>query len=115
MSTERIDFIGAAQMHRRNNGRMRLAPEGRRARDNAFDAGRFRGNHTHVRGGDHGIPSARHVATNAIDGNVFVAKNDAGKCLHLHVLKRGALHQREIPDLSLRELNVVDHTLRQGA
>ena len=102
-------------MHRRNDGRMRLAPKRRRAGDDPLDAGSFGGDHAHVRRGDHGIAAAGHVAAHTIDRNILVAKHHAGKRLHLHILECGALRQREIADLGLRELDVVDYPLRQRA
>ena len=44
-----------------------------------------------------------------------MAQHHAGKRFDFHILKRGPLHQGEIANLRLRELDVVDHLLRQGA
>ena len=58
-------------------------------------------------GGDHGELAARDVASDGLDGNVPVAKNDTGKGFHLDIGHRGALGLGEAADLRLGETDVV--------
>ncbi len=87
----------------------------RRAGDDALHSGGLRRHHAHVRGRHHRVSPAGNVAADAVDGNIFVAQDHAGNGFYFHVLKRGALLQREVADLLLREFDVVDHLHGQRA
>ncbi len=113
-ASDGVDFIGSAQVHRGDDGGMRRALERRRGGDDALHARGLRGDDAHVRRGHHGIASAGHVAADAIHRNVLVAEHDAGQRFDFDVLQRGPLHQGEVADLRLRELDVFDHLARQG-
>ena len=72
-------------------------------------AGHLGRNDAHVSRRDHGIPSARHIGTDAVDRNVFVAEMNPRQGFHFDVLKGGSLRLREGSYLFLGELNIVDH------
>ncbi len=110
-AAEHIDVVGAAEMLGRDDGRMRRALVGRGAGDDAFDAGDARGDDRHVRGGDHRIAPARHVAADRIDRDMAVAEHDAGQRLDLDVEHAIALLLREVADLRLREFDVIEVAL----
>ena len=99
-------------MHCCDDRRMRPAFERRRAGDDALYAGDLGGDDRHVRAGDHRIAAARHVAADRIDRDVAMAEHDAGQGLDLEVEHGVALLLREIPDLRLREFDVLDIPLR---
>ena len=110
-AAQHVDFVGAAEMHGGDDRRMRPALERRRAGDDAFHAGDARGDDRHVRGGDHRIAPARHVAADRVHRDVAVAEDDAGQRLDLQVLHGVALLLREVAHLRLRELDVVEIAL----
>ena len=111
-AAQHVDFIGAAEVHGRDDRRMRPALERRRAGDDALHAGDPRGDDRHVRRGDHRIAAARHVAADRVHRDVAVAEDHAGQRLHLQVLHRVFLLLREVAHLGLRELDVVEVALR---
>ena len=85
---------------------MRCAVHGWRRGDDAWHAGNGRGQHRHVRAGDHRELSARHVAADRLDRNVPVPEQHARERLDLDVRHRRALRLGEAPDLGLGELDV---------
>ena len=110
-AAEHVDLVGAAEVHRRDDRRMRAALERRRAGDDAFDARDARGDDRHVRRGDHRIAPARHVAADRVHRDVAVAEDDAGQRLDLQVLHGVLLLLREVTDLGLGEPDVVEVSL----
>src|ERR1019366_6233142 len=57
----------AADLHGRDDRRMRTTLERRRTGDDALHAGDLGGDDRHMRGGDHRIAPARHVAADRVD------------------------------------------------
>ena len=110
-AAEHVDLVGAAEMHGGDDRRMRPALERRRAGDDALHAGDPRGDDRHVRGGDHRVAPARHVAADRVHRDVLVAEDHAGQGLDLEVAHRLLLLLREIAHLRLRELDVVEVAL----
>ncbi len=110
-AAEDINVIGAAEMHGGDDGRMRPALEWRRAGDNAFHAGDLGGDDRHMRRGDHRVAAARHIAADRIDRDMLVAEHDAGQRLDFEVVHGLALLLREVADLGLRELDVLEIAL----
>ena len=110
-AAQHVDFVGAAEVHGRDDRRMRPALERRRAGDDALHAGDPRGDDRHVRRGDHRIAAARHVAADRVHRDVPVAEDHAGQRLDLQVLHRVLLLLREVAHLRLRELDVVEVAL----
>ena len=110
-AAQHVDFVGAAEVHGGDDGRMRPALERRRAGDDALHAGDPRGDDRHVRRGDHRIAPARHVAADGVDRDVLVAEHDAGQRLDFDVLHAVALLLREVAHLRLREPDVVEVAL----
>ena len=107
-AAEHVDVVGAAEVHGGDDGRVRPALERRRAGDDALHARHARGHDRHMRRGDHGIASARHVAADRIHRDVPVTEHDAGQRLDLEIAQRLLLLLREIAHLRLRELDVVE-------
>ena len=91
---------------------MRPAAERRRAGDDALDARDLGGNDRHVRGGDHRVAPARHVAADRIHRDMLVAEDDAGQRLDLDILHAGALRLGKAAHLRLRETDVLEIALR---
>jgi hypothetical protein len=110
-AAQHVDLIGATEVHGGNDRRMRAAAERRRAGDDAFDASHPRRDDRHVRGGDHRIAAARHVAADRVYRDVAVTENHAGQRLDLQILHRILLLLREVAHLGLRELDVVEVAL----
>ena len=110
-AAEHVDVVGAAEMHGGDDGRMRAALERRRAGDDALHARDLGGDDRHMRGGDHRIAPARHVAADRIHRDVAVAEHDAGQRLDLEVVHGVALLLREVAHLRLRELDVLEVAL----
>ena len=110
-AAEHVDVVGAAEMHGGDDGRMRPALERRRAGDDALHAGDLGGDDRHVRGGDHRIAAARHVAADRIHRDVAVAEHDAGQRLDFEVVHGVALLLREVAHLRLREFDVLEVAL----
>jgi hypothetical protein len=110
-AAEHEDLVGAAEMHRRHDRRMRTALEWRRAGDDVPDAGDPRGNDRHVGGGDHRIAAARYVAADRVHRDVAVSKHDARQRFHLELAQRLLLLLREIAHLRLREPDIVEIAL----
>ena len=110
-AAEHVDLVGAAEMHRGDDRRMRAALERRRAGDDALHARDLRGDDRHVRGGDHRIAPARHVAADRVHRDVLVAEHDAGQRLDLQVVHGVLLLLREVAHLRLREPDVVEVAL----
>ena len=65
-ATEHENLVGAAEMHRRHDRRMRPAVKRRRAGDDVLHAGDARGDDRHMRRRHHRIAPARHVAADRI-------------------------------------------------
>ena len=76
--------------------------------------GHLRGEDGHVGGGEQRILAAGHVAADAVHRDVPVAQDHPGQGLDFDVLQRVLLDLREIADLRLRELDVVDLARRHG-
>ena len=110
-AAEHEDLVGAAEMHRRDDRRMRAAAERRRARDDAFDPRDLGGDDRHVRRGDHRVAPARHVAADRIHRDVAMAEDDAGQRLDLEIAHRFFLLLGEVAHLRLGELDVVEIAL----
>ncbi len=97
---------------------MRPALERRCAGNDAFHPRNLGGDDRHVRASHHRIAAARDVAADRIDRDVAMAEYDAGQGFDLEVEHGVALLLCEIPDLRLRELDVLDIPLwhlRDGA
>ena len=107
-AAEHENLVGAAEMHGRDDRRMRPAVERRRAGDDVLHAGDARGDDRHVRRRHHRIAAARHIAADRIDRNMGVAEHHAGQRLDLEIAHRLLLLLREIAHLRLRELDVVE-------
>ena len=103
-AAEHENLVGAAEMHRRHDRRMRPALVGRRAGDDLLHAGDARGDDRHVRRRHHRIAAARHVAADRVDRNVPVAEHDARQRLDFEIAHRVFLFLRKITHLRLREL-----------
>ena len=69
-----------------------------------FTPATLRGDDRHMRGGDHRIAPARHVAADRVHRDVAVAEHDAGQRLDFEVVHALALLLREVAHLRLREL-----------
>ena len=106
------DFVRASQMHRGDDGRMRLATKRRRC-NNALHPGCLGRDNAHVRRGDHRVSTPRDIAADAINWNILVPEHNARKCLHFHVAQRRTLRQCKIADLLLCKLNIGDDLPRQ--
>src|SRR5262249_56081460 len=76
-ATQHIDLIGSAKVHGCNNGGMRTTLVRRGAGDDAPYAPNPRGDDRHVPGGNPGIASARHPATDFVHGDVPVTEDHA--------------------------------------
>ncbi len=100
--------MGAAQLHRRHDRRVRPAVMGRRRRHDALHAGDLRGHHAHMRRGDHRVFPAWHVAADAVHGDIAVPENDAGHGFDFEVLEAGFLMFGEVADLGLGEFDIVE-------
>ena len=61
----------------------------------------------HMGRGQHRIFSARHITARVLHGDVFVAQNDAGKCLDLDILQGVFLDLGKVPHLVLGKLNIM--------
>ena len=113
-AAQQVDLIGAAQRHGGDGGGRRHAVQRRRAGGDALHPGHLRGQHAHVRRGDHRIAAAGHITADARDRDVAVAEPNARQRLHLDVAQRGALHLGEAADLCLSEFDVLDHLRGQA-
>ena len=107
-AAEDVDLVGAAQVHRGDDRRMRPALERRRAGDDAAHARDLRGHDRHMRRGHHRIAPARDVAADAVHRDVPVPQDDAGKRLDLEVQQGRLLLLREVAHLRLGEADVVE-------
>jgi pimeloyl-ACP methyl ester carboxylesterase len=107
-AAEAVDDIGAGKMLGSDDGRCRLAVEGRRAGDDAGHAGDLGGDDGHVGGGQKRVFAAGNVAADGLDRDVLVAEDDAGHGFDLDVLEGGALVFGEVFHLRLGELDVCD-------
>ena len=117
-ATQYVYVVGAAKMHCCDDRRMRPTLERRRAGNDAFHPCDLGGDDRHVRASHHRIAAARDVAADRIDRDVAMAEHDAGQGFDLEVEHGFALLLCEIPDLRLRELDVLDIPLwhlRDGA
>ncbi len=117
-AAQHVDVVGAAEMHGGDDGRMRPALERRRAGDDAFHAGDLGGDDRHMRGGDHRIAPARHVAADRVHRDVAVAEHDAGQRFHFQIVHAVALLLREVAHLGLGKFDVFEVALthlRNGA
>ncbi len=59
-------------------------------------------------GGDHRVLAAGHIAADGVHRDVFVAEDHAGIGFLLHIHQGGLLDFREVADLRLGELDVLD-------
>ena len=105
------NLVGAAEMHRRHDRRMRPAVKRRRAGDDMLHAGDARGDDRHMRRRHHRIAPARHVAADRIHRNVPVAEHHAGQRLDLEIAQRRLSASGEIAHLRLGEFDVVEIAL----
>lgn len=67
-----------------------------------------------MRGREQRVPPAGDVATDALDGVVALAEEDAGLRLDLEILDRVALGAREERHVALHRLDVFDCLCRDG-
>jgi len=95
-------------MHCRDRLGMRAALVWRGTGGDVPDPGDPSGDDRHVRGGDHRVAAARHIAADTADRDVLMAEHDPGQSLDLDIFQRGALDLREIADLRLREFDIAD-------
>jgi hypothetical protein len=117
-AAEHVDVVCTAEMHCRDDGRMRSPFERRRAGNDPLHARDLRSDDRHMRRCDHRITAARHVTADRIHGDMTMAKDDAGQRLDLKVVHRFALLLGEVAHLRLRELDVIEVAfgdLRYGA
>ena len=110
-AAEHVNLVGATKMHRGDDRRVRPAFERRRTGDDAVHARDARRHDRHVRRGDHGIASARHVAADRVHRDVPVSQHDAGQRLDLEIAHGLFLLLREVAHLRLREFDVVEVSL----
>ena len=94
------DLVGAGEMHRRDDGRMRAALERRRRGHDALHPGDLGRQHAHMRRGDHRVFAARHVAADRIDRDVLVAEHHARQRLDLDVAQGGLLRFGKAADIA---------------
>ena len=114
-SAEDVDLVRAREMHGSDGGIRHSAVERRGAGRDALNARDLRRDDAHVRRGDHRIPAAGHIRTDARDRNVPVAQPYTRKRLDLEVDHRRALRLCETPDLLLAERDVLEHLCRDPA
>jgi hypothetical protein len=114
-AADRIYLVRAAQVHGGDDRGMGLALVGRRTGDDAFHAGDARGDDAHVRRRDERVFAAGHVTADAVDRDVLVPEHHARQRFDFHVTQRIPLDLREVADLLLRELDVLDHLFGQRA
>ena len=110
-AAEHENLVGAAEMHRRHDRRMRPAVKRRRAGDDVLHPGDARGDDRHMRRRHHRITPARHVAADRIHRDVPVPENDARQRLDVEIAQRRLLRFREIAHLRLGEFDVVEIAL----
>ena len=103
-----VDFVGAGQVQRRHDCRIRRALERRGSGDHALHSGHPGRNHAHVRGGHQRILAAGHVAADAADRDVAVPEHHAGTGFDFHVVQRFKLDSCEVANLFLGEADVGD-------
>src|SRR5262249_10270946 len=111
-ATKHVDVVGAAEMHCRDDGRVRSPFEGWRTGDDPFHARNLRSHDRHVCRCDHRIAPARHVTADRIHRDMTMAEHDARQRLDLEVVHRFALLLGEVAYLRLRELNVLEVAFR---
>ena len=83
-------------------------------RYNPRHPGHLGGDDTHVGRRHHRVTPARDIAADAVDRDIAVSQGHSRQGLDLDVAQRVFLYLREISDLRLGELNVVDGLLGQG-
>ena len=110
-AAEHENLVGAAEMHGRDDRRMRPAMKRRRAGDDVLHAGDARGDDRHMRRRHHRVAAARHVAADRIYRDVPVAEHDAGQRLDFEIAQRLLLLLREVAHLRLGKLDVVEIAL----
>ena len=102
-----INFMRAAHMHSRNDGRMGFAIHGRGRCDYArYTRDRCRQNR-HMRRCHHREFSAWYVASNRLHGNVAVSQNDTRHCFNLDIGHGCALGLGKVADLFLRKFDIL--------
>jgi len=112
-TTHAVDFIRTGQMHRRNGRGMGPAFIRRGAGDHPRHTGHLGGHDGHMGRGHHRITTTGHVTANAVHRNVLVAQGHTGKRLDLHILHGILLDLREVADLGLGKLDILDGLLGQ--
>ncbi len=105
-SSEAVDFVSSCHIHGGDDSGMGcddsvLIFEGRGGSDDARHAGDFGGEHAHVGGRDHGVFSAWHVASDGIDGNMFMTEEDAWQGFDFYIFEGIFLVFCEVSDLFL--------------
>ena len=110
-AAEAVDLVGTAQMHGSDDRGMRRTALWGCGRDDALHACHLGGHHAHMRGADHRIFAARHVAADRIHRDVAMAEDDAGQGLDLDVGHRGLLRLGEAAHLRLGEADIVEVAL----
>ena len=113
-AAEHEDLVRPAEVHRRNDRRVRRPADGRRTGDDARHARRLCRDDAHVRRGDHRVAATGHVAPHAAHREVPVAEEHAREGLDLDVRERCALREGEAPDLLLGEADVVERLPGHG-
>ena len=106
-ATKDINLVGSCQMLGGDDQRCGLPLEWRSAGDDPFTARNLGRQHRHVGRSKQGILTARHIAADALDRNVAVAKYDARQRLDLDVEERSFLRLGKIAHLLLREFDVL--------
>ena len=113
-AAERVDVVGAAQVHRGDDRGYGLAAARRGERSDAADAGDARRDDAHVRRRDHRVAAARDVRADGADRDVAVPQPDSGERLDLDVRQARALRLGEASHLSLSEADVVQRLVVDG-
>ena len=84
-AAQQVNLVGAGEMHGGDGGGGRHAVQRRRAGGDPLHARDLGGEHRHVRRCHHRIAAARHITTDLGDGNIAMAKTNAGQRLDFHV------------------------------
>jgi hypothetical protein len=75
-AAEKVNLIGAGQIHGGHRGIGNLALDQRRAGSNAFNAGNLGGDDGHMRAGQQRVLPARNVGAGRLDRNVLLAEEN---------------------------------------
>ena len=111
-AAQQVDLVRPGEGHGRDRRRMRSAGHRRRAGGHTTHTGDLGGHDAHVRGSHQRITPARHVAGDAVHGDVLVAQTHARQRLDAQIADAGPLRLRETSDLFLRKANVLDDLRR---